>query len=714
MFRRSLAIAAASALLLVLTVLIALWASAVPTAVALVLTVVLAVLVAASVLGARRPMSTVMARRRAAREQLAGIEQRLGRLEGTWAATTTDAADPEAATAPLPPRDRAGDAEGLRVAEARIGELMHARRAQEAWAHEIESTLHAHRHELSELAATTQERRARDHARMAAIERSLYDHVLRTGTAPASVLDGSQVRQLADRFARSSDYLRVKPLLDTSDVLAQMEDARLVAALKSYRRLGYLRAQSLVAEELLTRGGCGLQTERLEAMREELEFFEDPLRAAIPVLPEETGIHDPAGPVVHLVGKTLPETQSGYTLRTHYTVRAQQRRGIEAVVLCQAGAPGGDPERTVEHVVEGVRCLVAGGPARYETTYGEWLRRTVRSSAVEVRRLRPSVLHAHSDFLNALVALSLGRAFSIPVVYESRGFWEESWLSRTLAASDLPPGELLDVHGMPEAYTLRQRAEVLVRARADANLTLGRTMADHIEELAGPEGLMSGPIRLVPNGIETGAFAAVGRDEELARSLGIARDEVVVGCVSSIVEYEGIDLLLEAVDRLGRRAGPRIRLLVVGDGPCLAALKDRAQELDVPAVFPGRIPHDDVLRYYGLLDIFVVPRRASAVSRLVTPLKPFEALATGRALVVSDVEALKEIAEDSGGAVAQFRAGDAADLARALEELVADPDRRADMGRRGTEWVAKERTWDANAEVYAQTYRDLGAAITPR
>ena len=93
--------------------------------------------------------------------------------------------------------------------------------------------------------------------------------------------------------------------------------------------------------------------------------------------------------------------------------------------------------------------------------------------------------------------------------------------------------------------------------------------------------------------------------------------------------------------------------------------------------------------------MFVVPRTANRVSRLVTPLKPYEAMALERAVVVSDLPALREIVTP-GETGLTFRAEDAEDLAEVLGRLLDDPALRARLGRQAREWILAERTWAAN------------------
>src|SRR5207248_4498618 len=118
-------------------------------------------------------------------------------------------------------------------------------------------------------------------------------------------------------------------------------------------------------------------------------------------------------------------------------------------------------------------------------------------------------------------------------------------------------------------------------------------------------------IAVVPNAVDPDAFAPAARDAALAEELGIAPDEIVLGYVSTLSRYEGVRFLLEALGRL-RGRGVRARVLVVGDGEDRAALEERARALGLgaAAVFTGRVPHREIVRYYSMIDVFVVPRSA--------------------------------------------------------------------------------------------------------
>ena len=107
--------------------------------------------------------------------------------------------------------------------------------------------------------------------------------------------------------------------------------------------------------------------------------------------------------------------------------------------------------------------------------------------------------------------------------------------------------------------------------------------------------------------------------------------------------------------------------------------------------------------------MFVVPRTNDRVSQLVTPLKPYEAMAMEKALVVSSVGALLEIV-DEGVTAHTFTPEDPVSLADAIEPLVDDPTMRARLGAAARAWVAANRTWEQNGQRYLALYQRLGVA----
>lgn len=118
------------------------------------------------------------------------------------------------------------------------------------------------------------------------------------------------------------------------------------------------------------------------------------------------------------------------------------------------------------------------------------------------------------------------------------------------------------------------------------------------------------------------------------------------------------------------------------------------------------MPHAEVLDYYTLCDVFVVPRIDERAARLVTPLKPLEAMALGVPLLVSDLPALREII-GGGARGSTFRAGDVTSLADELEQLHREPERARQLAVEARRWVETERRWEVNGARYQAVYRTV-------
>ena len=382
---------------------------------------------------------------------------------------------------------------------------------------------------------------------------------------------------------------------------------------------------------------------------------------------------------------------SGYTTRTRALLKAGEGRGwtVAAVTGLRHTAGSirvGDEER---EVVDGL-TFHRTRPRRTRTPAGEV--RALAARIVEVaREFRPDILHAHSPVLNAAAALWAGRRLRLPVLYEIRAFWEDAAVGNGTGSEGSP------------RFRLTHWAETQAARRADQVATICHGLkADLVTR-----GIPHDKIVVSPNGVDHGLFGTPEpRDEALAADLGLT-GATVLGFIGSFYPYEGLDLLIDAMPAIVA-ADPTVRLLLVGGGPEEMALRFQAAASPVAdrIQFAGRVPHDAVGRYYGLVDLFVYPRRAMRLTELVTPLKPLEAMAEGRLVAASDVGGHRELMTD-GQTATLFPPDDAAALADAVTGLLADRDgwdARRDAAR---DAVRTTRNWSSNIARYEPVYQKM-------
>jgi PEP-CTERM/exosortase A-associated glycosyltransferase len=305
-----------------------------------------------------------------------------------------------------------------------------------------------------------------------------------------------------------------------------------------------------------------------------------------------------------------------------------------------------------------------------------------------VKRIRPHILHAHSPVLNAIPALRVGRRLGIPVVYEVRAFWED-------AAVD---------HGTSREGGLRYRMtrglESWALRRVDAITTICEGLRADIVARRIP----AAKVTVIPNAVDIEDFAVGGApDPDLKQRLGLD-GAVVVGFIGSFYAYEGLAVLLRAMPLLIAQ-NPAVRALLVGGGPQDAQLKALAVELGIAdkVVFTGRVPHQDVPRYYDLIDVLIYPRLSMRLTELVTPLKPLEAMAQGRLVAASNVGGHRELIRDGETGVL-FAPGDPSALSVEVTKLLKSPQRWRQIKASARRFVESERTWPLSVERYADVY----------
>ncbi|TVS00158.1 MAG: glycosyltransferase, exosortase A system-associated [Rhodospirillales bacterium] len=396
--------------------------------------------------------------------------------------------------------------------------------------------------------------------------------------------------------------------------------------------------------------------------------------------------------ILHILDHSIP-LQSGYTFRTLSILKEQRARGWDTAHLTSPKHLR--PYRPVE-TVDGwtfYRTPPVAQPVTYLPLFRELvlMRQLERRLDQVIGMVRPDLLHAHSPVLDAVPTIRAGRRHGLPVVYEVRAFWEDA------AAS----------HGTGRQgglrYRLSRALETWALRRADAVTCICAGLRQDI--LA--RGIAADQVTTIPNAVNVEAFrGGHARDAELSRSLGLD-GRAVIGFIGSFYSYEGLHLALEALPSvLADR--PDVRLLMVGGGPEDARLRDLAANRAIvdKVVFVGRVPHDEIRRYYDLIDVLIYPRLSNRLTELVTPLKPLEAMAMEKIVVASDVGGHRELIRDNETGNL-FAAGRADALAVAILRVLAERDQWPRQRAAGRRFVEQERTWRNSVARYAPVYQRL-------
>ncbi|HJV76318.1 MAG TPA: TIGR04063 family PEP-CTERM/XrtA system glycosyltransferase [Noviherbaspirillum sp.] len=400
--------------------------------------------------------------------------------------------------------------------------------------------------------------------------------------------------------------------------------------------------------------------------------------------------------ILHILDHSIP-LHSGYTFRTLSILREQQALGWKTFHVTSAKQ---GPSSDMEERVDGIhfyRTPPANGVLAKAPVFNqiEVIRGLARRLKEIIPVVRPDILHAHSPSLNAIAALSVAKDFGIPVVYEVRAFWED-------AAVD---------HGTSKERGLRYRLTRSLETHALRHADAVTTICDGLRKDIVQRGISADKVTVIPNAVDVEKFDMVGSaDPELKQALGLQGNRLI-GFIGSFYAYEGLDILLRALP-LMLSAAPDLRVLLLGGGPQESALRELAKTLGIQdkVVFAGRVPHDQVQKYYELIDVLVYPRLSMRLTDLVTPLKPLEAMAQGRLLAASDVGGHLELIRDGKTGVL-FRAGDPASLAEKVSALLNQQDQWQSLRQAGRDFVETERNWRNSVGRYRNVYGRLTGAV---
>lgn len=401
------------------------------------------------------------------------------------------------------------------------------------------------------------------------------------------------------------------------------------------------------------------------------------------------------GKTAYVVHNSLPYSSGGYATRTHGLFIGLLNQGLDIQVVTRPGYPfdivKNIKEKNVNEIdeIDGGLYFRINKPLRNEFSQKDYLLHAADTLTEKLKTIRPSLVISASNYTTAFPALVAARRLGIPFIYEVRGFWEITRLSREPE---------FEYHS---DFEIQKKLESQIAKNADHIFTLTIGMRDELIS----RGVRTDRITIIPNSCNPDNFIIREKDESLLKELNIPKTIPVIGYIGTLVSYEGLDDLVKACALL-KHKGYEFRLLIVGNenasgiesGPITKEIQElaRLNGFYEWLIMPGRIPYNKVDSYYSLIDIAPFPRKPWPICEIVSPMKPLEALATGKAIVVSSVGALKEMVVDSETGLV-FEKGNIEDFSSKIESLIDDKNLCNKLGQNGRKWVEEERSWQHTA-----------------
>lgn len=379
------------------------------------------------------------------------------------------------------------------------------------------------------------------------------------------------------------------------------------------------------------------------------------------------------GSMLYVAASSLPYHTSGYTTRTHEVTRALGLAGGRVHVLTRPGYPWDRKDRQKDADGEATEV----GDVRYQHAQRPLNNRPVLQYALQAAavvaevatRHRVAVIHAASNHVNALPALLAARQLGVPFQYEMRGLWELTRISR-----------MPDYEGS-QGYKQGLQLEGLVAGHADRLFVISEQLGNFAQA---QWGVSADRMALLPNCVDPERFVVDDPREVEPNTIAYA---------GSLIAYEGLDTLIDAVDALTSK-GRAVMVNIVGDGEARSALEAQVQRLGLERQirFLGRMPPEAAREVLGRSSLVCIPRKPFKVCEIVPPIKLVEALAMGKPVIVPDLPVfLDEMGKSPPGWF--FKAGDATDLAYVIEHALSDRRGLVVLGERARAYAVAERCW---------------------
>lgn len=290
---------------------------------------------------------------------------------------------------------------------------------------------------------------------------------------------------------------------------------------------------------------------------------------------------------------------------------------------------------------------------------------------------KPDIFYQRFDgtlFLSPSLVFS--KLFNIPLVMEVNG-------------------DMLDEISMrhePQVYVkLIKLCEKIYYSNASRIITVTEGIK---QEIIRKYGIPEEKIEVIGNGVNTEIFRPLNKISNLKTKYGLDKNNVVA-FAGILVEWQGLKYLVEAAPAILKEEVETV-FLIIGDGPLKNDLIQKAKDLNIDKkfIFTGFIPHNEMPLYINASDVCVVPK--IPLKSGYSPLKLYEYMACGKAVIASDVKGFEILNQVKAGILVEPQ--NSQKLSEAILQVLKDKSLKNEMGNRGRNLVLMHYSWGSIAQ----------------
>ena len=226
-------------------------------------------------------------------------------------------------------------------------------------------------------------------------------------------------------------------------------------------------------------------------------------------------------------------------------------------------------------------------------------------------------------------------------------------------------------------------------------------------------GVLSDKITVIPNGVDLELFGE-HRSGKLIRAKFGLLDEPVIVFVGGFQPWHGLDFLVDCFSLVLTEV-PRARLILVGDGPVHQDIEHKIEALGLrnAVILSGTVPQSEVPDYLATADIAVLPYPPLPRELWFSPLKLYEYMSSGKAIVATRSGQIAEVIEDRHSGVL-VEPGDVRSFTQALVRLLENPYERERLGRNARRQAVECHSWERQTQRLESVYQEVSPLSAQR